>query len=360
MATPRWDTKKNRWVLDVCVDGIRKQFTSAQEGRKGLKEVNTKYQAWLMNETTGVKTVDQVAKQYFDDLQARRGLNCPTYIQYEGYYRLHIAPKLGKYKMNKVSLRMWQSVLNEARGQKAPLSKKVLSNIMALINSLVKYGYQNFECDLLRGKLFVPTGHPTKEKAILTKTEVRKIFAYESNKIYYPLFCWLLVTGMRPGEGLGLQIGDIEGDEIRIKRSVNAQGIITQGKNENAKRVIPLGSTAKRILEETIQRNKDLKLDTEWIFCSDEGGIGSQSTMRNHWNELKAELGLNKEVTCYGLRHTFVSLMKGVLPDQVIKDIVGHSLSMRTFETYGHITESEAVESAEIIDLTFNSITQAK
>lgn len=360
MATPRWDNKKSRWVLDVCVDGIRKQFTSAQEGRKGLKEVNTKYQAWLMNETSGDKTVEQVAKQYLNDLQARRGVKCPAYTQYESYFRLHIFPKVGKYKMSKVTLRMWQSVLNEAKGRRAPLSEKVLENIMSLINALVKYGYQNYECDLLRGELFVPIGHPKREIAILTKREVKRLFDYETKKFYYPLFCWLICTGMRPGEGLGLQVGDIYEDGIIIRRSVNKDGVITNCKNENARRMIPIGKTARQLLNQTIERNKALKLDTEWIFCSPDGSVGNQSTMRNHWSELKKELGLNPKVTSYGLRHTFVSMMKGVLPEQIIKDIVGHSVSMDTFGVYGHIVEGEAREAAEIIDLTFNSITQAK
>lgn len=351
-----WDDNKKKWILDHYADGIRKQFYSSQAGRKGLREVNEKYQAWLVGENIGDKTVEQISKQYLDDLQARRGIKCESYIQYEGYLRLHILPKLGKYRMNKVSLRMWQSVLNEAKGQKKPLSKKTLSNIRTLIMALVKYGYQNYQCDLLRGDLYIPVGHPAEEKSILTRNEVKRIFDQESTKWYYPLFCFLILTGMRPGEALGLQISDIKGDEIRIRRSVNKSGKITDGKNDNARRVIPLGTTAKRIIDQTIERNKKYKLNTDWIFCSADGGVGSQSTMRNHWNELKAERDINRAVTVYGLRHTFISLMKGVLPEQQIKDIVGHSTSMDTFGTYGHIVDGQSLKSAQIIDLTINQI----
>lgn len=61
--------------------------------------------------------------------------------------------------------------------------------------------------------------------------------------------------------------------------------------------------------------------------------------------------------TVYSLRHTFISMMKSVMPEQTIKDIVGHSVSMDTFGTYGHIVDGDAKRAAEIIDLTF---TEAK
>lgn len=353
MSTPRWDTKKSRWVLDVCVDGIRKQFTSAQEGRKGLKEVNTKYQSWLMDESTGSLTVEQISKQYLEDLKARRGADAPSYSLNAQYIRLYILPTLGKYKMSKVTLRQWQTLLNTVQGRNKPLSKKTLMNIRALISALIKFGYQNYQCDLLRGDLYIPAGHSTKEKEILQPSEIKRLFE-PSNKWYHPLFCFLVLTGMRPGEALGLQVSDIQGNSIRIRRAINSHGQITIGKNTNARREVPIGSTVRQILEDTIERNNRLKLDTEWIFCSPDGSIGSQSTMRKHWDSLKAERDLHG--TVYGLRHTFISLMKNVLPEQQIKDIVGHSTSMDTFGTYGHIVDGESLKSAQIIDLTFNEI----
>ena len=73
--------------------------------------------------------------------------------------------------------------------------------------------------------------------------------------------------------------------------------------------------------------------------------------MRNHWNKLRKERDLPG--TVYSLRHTFVSMMKNVMPEQMIKDIVGHSVNMTTFETYGHILDGEEKQAADIIDLTF-------
>ena len=69
--------------------------------------------------------------------------------------------------------------------------------------------------------------------------------------------------------------------------------------------------------------------------------------------KLKEERGLHGSV--YSLRHTFISMMKNVMSEQMIKDIVGHSVSMTTFETYGHLVEEDKARAAEIIDLTFGA-----
>jgi hypothetical protein len=46
-------------------------------------------------------------------------------------------------------------------------------------------------------------------------------------------------------------------------------------------------------------------------------------------------------------------MMKNVMPEQMIKDIVGHSVSMDTFGTYGHIIDGDSDKAAKIIDLKF-------
>ena len=117
--------------------------------------------------------------------------------------------------------------------------------------------------------------------------------------------------------------------------------------------MVPIGDLASAIIRKTIARNEDYNLRTQWIFCSPDGSQGCQSTMRNHWAILKRERNLPG--TVYSLRHTFISIMKSVMPEQTIKDIVGHSVSMDTFGTYGHILDTESREAAQVIDLTFGA-----
>ena len=346
---PTWTG--NRWRIQARKDGKRYSFSSSIPGAKGRKECQLKYDNWYYGESTGEKSVKRVCEEYLDDLIARRGKDSPANRFNSQYIRLYIVPKLGDKKMCKTTLRDWQSVINTARGERTEqLSEKTLKNLRAVISAVIKFGYQDYQCEPLRGSLYIPKGHSKREKEILQRDDIRRLFE-PSDLWYYPLFKLGVLTGMRPGELLGIKITDIVGNRIFIRRAVNANGQITEGKNENARRVIPVGKTARAIIEETIQRNEDYNLRTEWIFCSRDGSMGNQTTMRYQWSKLKKERELPGSV--YSLRHTFITLMKNVMPEAMIKDIVGHSVSMPTMLTYGHYYEGEENEAAEVIDLTF-------
>ena len=331
-------------------EGKSHSFSSSVPGAKGRKEVIQKYEQWYYDESSGEKTVSKVSSEFLDDVKARRGANSEAYSQYERYIRLYIAPVCGSRKIRKMTLRDWQSVINEATGRNKPLSEKTLKNLRGIIMGIIKFGYEDYQCELLRGDLYIPKGHSKKEKEILQREDVKRLLE-PSELWYYPLFVMGLLTGARPGELLGLQLDDVTPDRIIIRRSVNASGQITEGKTANSKRMIPLGNLARSVIQDTIKRNEDYNLRTKWIFCSPNGSMGSQSTMRNHWLQLKKERNLPGSV--YSLRHTFISMMKNVMPEQMIKDIVGHSVSMTTFETYGHILEDDDRRAAQIIDLAY-------
>ena len=331
-------------------EGKSHSFSSSVPGAKGRKEVIQKYEQWYYDESSGEKTVSKVASEFLDDVKARRGETSEAYRQYERYIRLYIAPVCGSRKIRKMTLRDWQSVINEATGRNKPLSEKTLKNLRGIIMGIIKFGYEDYQCELLRGDLYIPKGHSKKEKEILQREDVKRLLE-PSELWYYPLFVMGLLTGARPGELLGLQLDDVTPDRIIIRRSVNASGQITEGKTANSKRMIPLGNLARSVIQDTIKRNEDYNLRTKWIFCSPNGSMGSPSTMRNHWLQLKKERNLPGSV--YSLRHTFISMMKNVMPEQMIKDIVGHSVSMTTFETYGHILEDDDRRAAQIIDLAY-------
>ena len=348
MNTPQWDGQ--RWRIREMREGKMHSFSSSVPGAKGRKEVIKKYEAWYYGEVTGEKTVTQVTKEYLEDVKARCGEDSPALEQYECYMRLYVLPVCGPRKICKMTLRDWQNVINGASGRNKPLSEKTLRNLRAIIMSIIRYGYEDYQCELPRGSLYIPKGHSKKEKEILQKDDIIRLLE-PSPLFYHPLFCFLLLTGMRPSEALGIRASEISQDKVIIKRGINARGHITEGKNANAKRIIPIGELASGILRQTIRRNEEMNLHTEWIFCSPDGSQGKQSAMRKHWSKLKAERDLPG--TVYSLRHTFISMMKNVLPEQSIKDVVGHSVSMDTFGTYGHIIDGEDRRIAEVIDLTF-------
>lgn len=353
IVTPRWDGR--RWRIQVQREGRRHSFSSKTAGTKGRRECLRAYENWLFGEASGEKTVGRIVAEYLADIKTRCGDNSPAYEQCECYTRLYIVPKCGSKKIRKMTLRDWQAVINEAQGRKKALSEKTLKNIRGMIMGIIKFGYEDYQCELLRGKLYIPKGRCRMEKEILQKEDVRKLFE-PSDLWYHPVFLIGCLCGLRPGEILGLKKDDIDGNRLVLRRAVNARGHITEGKNANAKRIIPLGSMAMQIIRDTIQRNEDYNLHTDWIFCSQDGSQGNQHTMRNQWRKLKKERGLPPHSTVYCLRHTFVSLLKTELSEQNLKLVLGHSASFDSVGTYGHYVKGEEKKVADVIDLTFKKI----
>lgn len=357
MATPRWSKSRRLWIIQGQKNGIRKVFYSSIPGMSGKREVMQKYNDWIDFGGSKSVSVSKCVELYLEDVEARLGRR-DTYTKVESYSRLYVLPTLGACRMDKLTLRDWQRVLNEARpvsGRVASLSHKTLTHLRAVIVGLHKFAYVNYFCDAWRGDLYIPQGHRRGEREILQPEDIQKLFE-PSALWYHPAFLVMLLCGLRPGEAYGIQREDIKGGVLTISRSVNNKGEVTPGKNKNARRVIPLPSLAREIIEATIERNLACGYRGPWVFCNGAGGRPVPNTARHQWNDLKAERGLPGSPYC--LRHTFVSIVSSQthLAEGTIRELVGHSEAMDTFGVYKHSVAGELEEAADIINLTFERL----
>lgn len=358
MATPIWNDEEGRWILRVQKNGKAKKFTSIKPGKAGKQEVLRKSRLYFSEEHKEQTyiTVKSAYSEYLNHVAMKNGKESAPYEQAYSIGKHYIVPKVGDKKLTSTALKDWQNCINTAErlnGNGKPLSKKYLCTIRAMITGFTKWAYENDLMDQLKGSLYIPKGHPTKGKEILQPSDLQTLF-HPSDRWYHSAWCFMVCTGMRPGECYGLQISDYDkvNKTVTINRSVNARNQITQGKNDNARRIIPLHPIAQKLLEDTIARNERLALNTEWIFCSTTGDKAYPKSSYNSWLEFAKERGLKG--TPYSFRHTFISMVKNSMPEQMVKSIVGHSVSMDTFGVYGHMVDGELQQAAQIMDLTFN------
>lgn len=357
MATPIWNEKEQRWTLRIKKAGKEKKFSSTKSGIAGKREVLRKAREYDANGSDDrfKAKCSVVWDKFIEDVGMRRGTNSEAYKLYADTARLHILPAIENKRMSSLRKEDYQNLINKAKPKDKRtqvLSKKYLSTIRMVINLFITYGCENGYCEPLQGSLYVPQGHPTIGKQILQPNEVKKLF--EPSKWHYHLgLCFIAVTGLRPGEMLGLQWSDIDENFFTIRRSINNSRQITECKNKNAQRVIPLSPIIKGILEE--QKAKTKHLNSEWVFCSPIGDKGSQQTLNHHMAFLCKERDLTP-VSPYELRHTFISLVKNSIPEPILKELVGHSVSMDTYGIYGHRVDSQLKQAADIIDLTFKQV----
>ena len=354
MATPKYNKARKLWIIQGQKNGIKKTFYSSTPGPTGKREVLEKYNDWIDFGGIQKTTVEKCVDMYLRDIEARLGRR-DTYRDAEKYARLYILPALGRCNMSNLTLRDWQRVINEARPQNGrieALSHKTLVHLRAVIASLHKFAYNNYLCDEWRGSLYIPQGHKKGERQILQPQDIKRLFE-PSDLWYADAFRVMLLCGLRPGECYGLQEADVSDNVLYIRRAVNDDGVITEGKNKNARRIVPLPPIAASIIKRTIARNHAAHFGTPWIFPNGTGGVTSHDSARKHWNKLKAERGLPG--TPYSLRHTFISIVSSQshLAEGTLKSLIGHSDNMDTFGVYKHQVDGEIENAAEIINLTF-------
>ena len=349
---PKWNEKTGRWVLSIMVDGRRKQFTSENK-RNGKKDVFKRAEKWLSKGTRDDLKVGEAFELYIEDYVKKHGEN-EQLRQIQSMSRLYILPSLSKVPLDKIRVSDWQAVINDARPQKRgkeQLSKKYLSNLRGVIVSFCKWCLLNEYTERNPSEaLYIPNGAPRIGKNILQLSDIEKIFKNRTGLWYERAILLEILTGLRPGEVLGIQRKDYQDGVLYIRRSINTHGSITKGKNANAIRTIELPSEARQIIEEQLEVTK--KLRSPWLFCNRIGGQPQQDNVRNTLESLIKRHDL-PDVTLYGLRHTFYSHVESYLPDRIIKSIFGHSESTDGHELYGkHTITSEAHEAAEKLSIT--------
>lgn len=358
-----WDEKHSRWRIDVQKNGIRKSFYSSTPGRNGKRECHDKADAWLDEGITDThRKVSDMAELYMDDLKTTTSQS--HWRQYENYIDNYICKYIGKVRMEDLTEQHFQSVINKAYQQGK--AKKTLENIRGCEKNFLKFCRKCKTTTLLCEDLRIPKGAEKGEKTIMQPEDIRKLFANDTYSIrgkehkehFIYAFRFAVVTGMRPGEIIGLQRIDIKDNIVHIMRSVNYYGETTNGKNENARRTFKLTPLAQQIIEQQAEFMASKGILSPYVFPGETGEAAKQKTYAKHLKKFCEQHNITT-TTPYELRHTFVSVSKD-LPLGTLKSLVGHSQDMDTLGIYGHSVKGEMDRAAEEVNVLFSEILDPK
>ena len=154
-------------------------------------------------------------------------------------------------------------------------------------------------------------------------------------------------TFLRPSELLALERGDVDGDVLHIRRTLDGKGgTKASGKTRRSLRTVPLPVRAREALSGLPPR-----LDTRLLFPGPSGKpYDLRNFRRREFEPARDAAGLAEDVTPYTLRHSGISwaLAAGVPPSDVAR-FGGTSVTMLE-RVYAHLLESSAEAARQRLD----------
>jgi len=203
-------------------------------------------------------------------------------------------------------------------------------------------------------------GKPSTKKEALTIDVQKKFLEAVVGYSYENQYRFVLQTGLRTGELIGLKWSDIdfENRTMKIERTMEyrykvGEWRVGPPKSKSGYRTIPLTDEAIRILENQRAKNKKLKLiPIEWndiVFLCRNGTPVKNSTYDTGLFKYCDRVGI-PHFSMHVLRHTFATrCIEGGMKPKTLQKILGHSNIGITMNLYVHITEDEKHREMDLV-----------
>lgn len=247
------------------------------------------------------------------------------------------------------------------------LAPATVTRIKALVSAILSHAVEDGLMDANPasriGKFIKRREHAQVD--FLTRDEARTFLEVvkEHYPGYYSLFLCSLRTGMRLGELLALEWGDIDfaGGFIEVRRSYVC-GRLTTPKNGKSRRVDMSRQLAATLKALQTERKREA-LARGWVkvpdlvFVNEAGKVLDHGNLRRRvfWPAL-AKAGLRR-IRLHDLRHTFASLLiQNGESLAYVRDQLGHHSIQITVDTYGHLVPGANRQAVDRLDDDFQPL----
>lgn len=325
---------------------------SSQQNQVMLKEGSS----CVGSKATSVK-FGIIAEKWLQDIKETRKYS--TYMKYRGIYEKYIKDTAWNTSICDISI----SLVNEhifSKEREKKLSQNLKHTIIAVINQILKYAYENYEYPKIQlANKFIKDKR--KKVEVINHSEQAVLIHYlhketDASKAGI-LLC--IFTGLRLGEICSLKWEDIDFEQMIIHVNRTVQRVTTDGNKRRTVLIItePKSSFSKReipISEGTAQILREIKHNGEYI-------VGGKKPLdpRTYQNRFKKYLKDNtiKNYNFHALRHTFATNCIDYNMDiKSLSEILGHANVQITLNRYVHPSMDTKRRQLAVLDAIYGQL----
>lgn len=339
--------------------GKRKQklFRKLQECRQWLGDAQYQDEHSNLN-----MAEDMLISAWFDYWISikKRTVRPNTVRNYSERYKQNIAPVIGKMLLADVKPIHCQMIMNQMAD--AGYRTSTIYQTRVTLFNMLDYVYQNDVIMKNPCNVMVKSniGKPSNKKEALTLEQQKRFVNGITGNTYELQYKFLLQTGLRTGEMIGLKWSDVDfkNRTITVNRSMEyrhstKEWRVGEPKSQSGYRTIPLTDDAVTILKKQKQKNACFKLIpiewSEFVFLCKKGTPVKNSTYDTMLFKLCDKIGIPR-FSMHVLRHTFATrCIEGGMKPKTLQTILGHSNIGITMNLYVHTTEDEKHKEIEKI-----------
>jgi len=350
------------WWLFIDHQGKRKAKKIGKDKRLA-QEVAKKMEAKFLLNDVGLLQDDKKAdtfKRYTETWQITTlPATCKksTNEDYGHILKKHILPVLGNKPVSEITRSMVKQLLLKkvAKGYSSSTVTHIKNAISGPLNIAVDDEIIPSNPAHKLGKIFKVQDRKLKTDP-LNREELKILLDTfkEYYQWYYSFVLTLARTGLRLGEALGLQWGDIDfnGGFLMVKRNISRNRIETpkSGKIRRVDMSNQLSFTLKNFKhEKKLERLRKGKI-SDWVFLNQDSERLESWRFQRVFNAALDKAGLRK-VRVHDLRHAYSSaLIQNGESLAYIKDQLGHHSIKITVDVYGHLVPGANREAVDRLD----------
>lgn len=360
--------KDGRWTAALTLpNGVRKAFYGETRA-----EVAAKLAAAIRDRDRGLplpaerETVGAFLNRWLNDV-CKDGVRPNTFACYRTAISLHAVPRIGSIRLARLAPPDLARLYSELRVR--GLSPRTVQLVHAVLHKAFS---QALRWNLVARNpvdLIDPPRSERKELRVLTPEQCRALLEGSRDEPLSALYYLAVLGGLRSGELLGLQWKDVDWEDgaVHVRRQltrVDRDGFqFSEPKTAKGRRAVTLPAIAMDALKQHRARQIEARLaavfweDNDLVFCNHIGRpLERQNVHRRSWKPLLHRLGL-PDVRFHDLRHSAATLLLslGEHP-KVVQERLGHATIAITMDIYSHVMPTMQRDAAAKLDAHFSAL----